>query len=113
LFDSNLLEFAVGDSVGFSAHPKRRGRKATVQAAFLDFSEKTVHTLKYDQVDSLQVNVPTDRWYEMGSRNIDSLLEDELTSAGPKLMQHAFLFASGSTISITFAKVSWKTKKLK
>jgi len=82
-----------------------------VQAKFRSFDEKILHLLTYKNIKALSVNVPSKRWFEMGWKRMDSLLADELTSVDAKLMKHAFLFASGATISITSEWVRWETKR--
>jgi hypothetical protein len=112
LFDSNVLEFMFGDS--FKRYRTRGFRFTTaVSAKFLDFDMKTIHVLKYRGVDSLNINVPSERWYDWGgaSKNIDRLLANELTAVNPTMMEHRFLFSSGTTISVKFSRVTWGTKR--
>jgi len=112
LFDSDLLGFSFGDLLHYM--PGRNRRKAletAVEATFRSFDQKTLHLLSYKGIEALSVNVPSERWFEMKRKSIDHLLADELTSAGANRMQHAFLFASGAVISITFERVRWETKR--
>jgi hypothetical protein len=112
LFDSNLLEFSLGDSLSNAEmRCHRKTLEMVVQAEFRSFDEKILHRLTYKKIKALNVNVPSERWFEMGRKNLDSLLADELTSVDAKLMQHSFLFASGATISITFERVRWETMR--
>ena len=114
LFDSDLLEFAFGDSLGYPVTTKGRQRTLmmAVRAAFRSFNEKLIHVLTYSDVDSLSVNVPAETWYaRCGKKRIDCLLADELTSVDSGLMSHAFLFVSGASVSITFERVRWETKR--
>jgi hypothetical protein len=109
LFDSDLLKFEFGDSLGAPPNGLRRNRlKLSVRALFGSFDGKTLHELKYRQVASLNANIPTERWFDAGDGRVDSLLADELTDANGSLMQHTFLFVSGTLISIQFGAVSWK-----
>jgi hypothetical protein len=114
LFDADLFEFSFGDSLGYLV-PRRRRRTQTtsVRATFCSFDGNTLHLLTYSQVAVLNVNVPPDRWFEwpLGRNRIDSLLANELTAVDAKLMQHAFLFVSGATISIRFERVKWETRR--
>ena len=112
LFDSNLLEFTFGDAIGRVLTRNRWRPRTSAQAKFLSFDLKTIHILSYRRVDFLFVDVPRERWFDMGGRDIDSLLHDELTRVGRDRMQHRFLFASGAKESITFAEVKWVTKRL-
>jgi len=110
MFDSDLFEFSFGDSIQHTAvKSRRRTWEMTVQATFCSFDEKTLHLLAYRGVKALSVNVPAERWF--ASRRIESLLSHELTDEKSGLMQHAFLFASGAAISITFERVRWQTKR--
>jgi hypothetical protein len=112
LFDSDLLRFSFGDSLGYAAKTRRRRRlEISVQAIFGSFDGEILNELTYKGIEFVKANVPVERWYQMGVNKIDSLLADELTSADANLMQHAFLFASGATISITFERVIWKTMR--
>jgi hypothetical protein len=112
LFDSDLSIFSFGDSLGYAAKTRRRRKLETsIKAVFCSFDEKTLNELTYKGIESFNANIPVERWYEMWRNRIDSLLADELTSADANLMQHAFLFASGATISITFERVIWKTMR--
>jgi hypothetical protein len=115
LFDSNLLEFSVGDALG-KFEPRARWRpKTTIEADLLSFDMKTIHTLHYTDVDSLLFEMPHERWFnsfDQARRGIDSLIHDELTAAGKLSMQHGFLFVSGTTIRIIFRSIRWTTKRL-
>jgi hypothetical protein len=84
MFDSDLVEFSFGDSLMLLA----AGIKA------------------------LSVNVPSERWFDQWRSRIDSLLAHELTGEEVGYMQHAFLFASGAAISITFERVRWHTRQI-
>ncbi len=114
LFDSNLVEFAFGDQLdgrklgGGGWRPKTSAR-----ATFLSFDMKTIHVLRYQRIRSLKVNVPNERWFDMGSHDIDSLLAHELTSPTRDLLQHQFLFVSGTSISLTFEQVVWSSKRVR
>jgi hypothetical protein len=111
MFDSDLLEFSFGDSIQYEAvRGRRRTLEMIVRAAFRSFDEKTLHLLTYKGVRALSVNVPEERWFAGGRSRIDSLLAHELTGEENDLMKHAFLFASGAAISITFERVRWHTK---
>jgi hypothetical protein len=113
LFDSDLLEFAFGNALGYAIKmDRRRTLRTAVQAKFRSFDYKTLHFLTYKDVEALNANVPDQRWFDMGGpKKIDNLLADELTSVHSRLMQHSFLFASGATISIRFEHVRWETKR--
>jgi hypothetical protein len=112
LFDSNLLEFTFGDRVGFAEKAKRTRPRTTVRATFLSFDENTVHELHYRDIEFMQANLPEQQWFSWGrGRQIDRLLAHELTAAGKDTMQHNLLFASGAAISITFARVTWDTRR--
>jgi hypothetical protein len=114
LFDSDLLEFEFGDSLGASLKGLRRNSlKLSVRALFSSFDGKTLHELKYEQVASLNANIPTERWFDVGNGRVDSLLADELTDVNGSLMQHTFLFASGTLISVRFGAVSWKSSRVR
>ena len=112
LFDSNLLEFAFGDSI--SKLRTRGFRFATiVSAKFLGFDMKTIHLLRYRGINSLAINVPNERWYDWSDATaIDSLLANELIASSATLMEHRFLFSSGTTISIRFSEVRWDKRRL-
>jgi len=116
LFDSNLLEFTFGDHLNFAAKARRKRPRTTVRATFLSFDENTLHELRYRDIESVRVNVPEERWFEWpntdGRKQIDSLLSHELTGSGQHLMRHKFLFASGATISIGFARIAWGTQRI-
>ena len=113
LFDSDLLQFSFGDSLTYAAKSKRRRRlSTTVQAVFRNFHEDALHTLAYEGIESLKVNVPTERWFDMGQKKIDNLLAHELTDSDGRQMLHSFLFASGATVSITFERMNWKTQRI-
>ncbi len=113
LFDSNLLEFSFGDHLGFGELRRRTQPRLSVLAKFLSFERDTLHELRYRRVETLRVNVPEERWYEMsGDKDLDSLLRHELTSSGESRMQHKFLFASGAAICIEFAQVRWETHRI-
>lgn len=114
LFDADLFKFSVGDALAYSEARKRRRRlSTTVEATFCSFDGKTLHDLAYSGIATIKVDVPNARWFSwsIGRNRMDSLLADELTSLDTELMKHAFLFASGATISIEFKKVSWKTRR--
>lgn len=114
LFDADLFEFSLGDSLQYAApSSRRRTLKMAVRATFGSFDGKTLHTLSYGGVKALSVNVPMERWYECGGSRIDSLLSHELTSEQAGQMRHAFLFASGAALSITFERVTWRTKRIR
>lgn len=114
LFDSNLYEFTFGDRVGFVAKARRKRLRTSVCATFLNFEGNKLHELRYQDIEFMHVNVPSLRWFEWPSRSgpkdIDSLLSHELTGGNYPLMQHKFLFASGATISIGFAQMTWETR---
>lgn len=44
--------------------------KISAEAKFLSFDFATMHILTYRLVDSLGINVPAKRWFDMGNRNI-------------------------------------------
>jgi hypothetical protein len=114
LFDSDLLKFEFGDSLGAPLNGLRRNSlKLSVSALFGSFDGKTLHELKYKQVASLNANIPTERWFDMGNGRVDSLLADELTDVNGSLLQHTFLFASGTLISVQFGTVSWKSTRVR
>jgi hypothetical protein len=112
LFDADLFEFSFGDSLGFAISKSRNRQLATtIQAIFSSFSGDKLHILTYSNITALNVNVPSDRWFDArGTKRIDSLLADELTPVDAKFMQHACLFASGATITIQFERVRWQTR---
>jgi hypothetical protein len=113
LFDSDLLEFAFGDAVSLHRKRSRRQRlKLSVRAQFRSFDEKSIHTLTYRRVVSLNANIPSDRWFDWGDGQIDHLLADELTEADASSMRHTFLFASGTLISILFGAVTWESTRV-
>jgi hypothetical protein len=115
LFDSDLVEFAFGDLLGARLNTQRRTRpQLAIRALFRSFDEKTLHELKYRPVESLNANIPLERWFDWGDgrRRIDHLLADELTDAGGSQMQHTYLFASGTLISIRFGTVTWERTRI-
>jgi hypothetical protein len=85
----------------------------TVRALFCSFDSKTLHSLTYKQVASLSANILIERWFDWGHRRIDSLLSDELTDVNGALMEHTYLFVSGTVISIQFAAVIWETTRVR
>jgi len=112
MFDSDLLEFSLGDSLQHATVGSRRRRlELTVRATFRSFDEKTLHLLTYRGIKALNLNVPIERWFDMGRSRIDSLLAHEITGEEIDLMQHAFLFVSGAAISITCEQIRWQTKR--
>jgi hypothetical protein len=114
LFDADLFKFSVGDALGYSEPRQRRMRLSTaVEATFCSFDGKTLHDLTYSGIAAVRVDVPNGRWFSWptGRNRMDSLLADELTSLDPQLMKHAFLFASGATISIECKRINWKTRR--
>jgi hypothetical protein len=114
LFDADLFKFSVGDALTYSIPRKRKLRLSTaVEATFCSFDGKTLHDLTYTGVASVNLDIPTERWFSLptGGSRIDSLLANELTASNPQLMKHAFLFVSGATISIEFKQVKWTTRR--
>lgn len=61
----------------------------------------------------MRINVPMERWFEWGDdvTEIGGLLAHELTSVGDALMQHQFLFTSGSGVTIVFAEMNWAARR--
>lgn len=113
LFDAELFKFSVGDALSYSEPRRRMIRLSTsVEATFCSFDGKTLHHLAYRGISAVKVDLPDARWFttHTGYR-VDSLLADELTSLDSERMKHAFLFVSGTTISIEFRKVNWKTTR--
>jgi len=115
LFDSNLMEFTFGDQVGFAESKRKKRPRLSVRTTFLSFKEDKLHDLHYRNVESMQITVPTERWFDWGDGNpqLDSLLAHELTGAKNQPLSHQFLFASGARISIAFADVTWETRRAK
>jgi hypothetical protein len=113
LFDSDLLQFSFGDSLSHARIAPRINRfETSIQAIFRSFDGKTDHILSYKNIKSLNVTVPSERWFDMFGNRISSLLTDELTSARRHMMRHQFLFETGAVIVITFERVRWETKKV-
>ncbi len=112
LFDSDLLEFAFGDSVGVSPKSSRRNRlRLSIRAVFRSFDENLLHKLSYRKVTSLHANIPVERWFDSGDGRIDSLLADELVGLSGSLLEHTFLFVSGARITVQFGSVGWETTR--
>jgi hypothetical protein len=112
LFDGDLLQFSFGDSLSHSRNAPRRKRfETSIQVIFRSFDGKTEHILSYRNIKSLNVTVPSERWFNQVPNCIHSLLADELTSAGQHLMRHHFLFVTGAVIVISFERVRWETRR--
>jgi hypothetical protein len=87
--------------------------KISAEAKFLSFDFATMHILTYRLVDSLRINVPAKRWFDMGNRNFGSLLHDELTASRRQLMQHRFQFSSGARVGLHLVRRDWMTKAVR
>jgi hypothetical protein len=113
MFDSDHVEFSIGDSLMLlAAGNRQKTLEMGVRATFRSFDGKTLHLLTYKGIKALSVNVPSERWFDQWRSRIDSLLAHELTGEEVGYMQHAFLFASGAAISITFERVRWHTRQI-
>jgi len=114
LFDSNLMEFTFGDHLGYATLKRNFRARLSVRTTFLSFEEDKLHHLHYQNVESLRITVPTERWYDWGNgiNEIGNLLANELIAAN-SLMSHSFLFTSGTVIFIEFARVTWEKSRAK
>jgi hypothetical protein len=115
LFDSNLLEFTFGDQLGFATSRRKARPRLSVRATFLSFERDKLHDLRYRNVESLRITVPTERWFDWGDgiTELGSLLAHELIVSNDSLMSHKFLFVSGAVIFIAFGDVTWETRRAK
>lgn len=112
LFDADLFELSMGDALEHLPLAKRRRLSSAVRARFGSFDGTRLHTLTYSRIAAIHVNASEERWFDRRSGScFDSLLTHELTAINESLMQHAFLFVSGASISIRFERFQWAVTK--
>lgn len=112
LFDSNLLTFTVGDGFGNVSARKGWNPKTRIEAKFVDFDLRRVHTLTYSGLHCLSFDMPREQWfdsYDPSDRDLNSMIHEELTAVSKDLLRHTFLFTTGTMIEITFRKLHWTT----
>jgi hypothetical protein len=116
LHDARLMSFTVGDGLDYRPDGKQPFRinkqKAKVRIKILNHDQNLLCAFNCSGIRKVAFEFPSDDplW---NSGQVDDLHSYELTEAGKHFMCLEFLFTSGATILVEFARLKFDRKRIK
>ena len=116
LHDAHLLSFTVGDRLDYSTDGRTpftyNTEKAKVRIVILNRHQNLLCSFHLTDIHRVIFDHPAQdpRW---NSNRIDLLETYELTSVNKRYLRLEFLFASGATILVEFARMKFKRQRVR
>lgn len=116
LHDARLLSFVAGDGLDYQANGKypfrRNNQKLKVRIQILNYQQNLLYTFTCTGIRKAVFDFPTeDPLWVRGQ--VDDLHSYELTAVNRRFLRLEFLFVSGSTILVEFARLKFRRQRIK
>jgi len=115
LHDARLLSFTAGDELELPADGSLRFRyntqKARVRVLILNRHQNLLYSFTCSDIRKAVFDYPTDDPLWISGR-LDDVLTYELTAANKQYLRMEFLFSSGATILVEFARLQFRRQRV-